>query len=52
MGSGTGVGALIDSFPLFSVALAAGVAVMYWGFLVAAGSERPTAAGPSPAAGA
>ncbi len=49
---GSGIGAGFGSFPLFSAALAAGVAVMYWGFLVAAGSERPTAAGPSPAAGA
>jgi hypothetical protein len=36
---GSGVGAGFDIVPLFSIALAAGVAVMFWGFVVA--SRRP-----------
>jgi hypothetical protein len=42
---GSGVGAARAIVPLFSVSLAAGVAVMYWGFLMAnrpaAGSRQP-----------
>jgi hypothetical protein len=34
---GSGIGAARAIVPLFSVSLAAGVAVMYWGFLVATG---------------
>jgi hypothetical protein len=36
---GSGVGAAYHVVPLFSVALAAGIAVMFWGFLRA---SRPT----------
>ncbi|HEX6262324.1 MAG TPA: hypothetical protein VF097_05695 [Actinomycetota bacterium] len=39
---GSGVGAGLGNFALFSISLAAGAAVTYWGFLVA--TRRPTAA--------
>jgi len=39
---GSGIGAAFHVVPLFSVSLAAGVAVMFWGFLRA--SRRPTPA--------
>jgi hypothetical protein len=41
---GSGVGAGFDVVPLFSVSLAAGIAVMFWGFLRA---SRPRAASPA-----
>jgi hypothetical protein len=44
---GSGIGAAFDLVPLFSVSLAAGIAVMFWGFLVA---SRPTASRPLPTA--
>ena len=37
---GSGVGAGLDVVPLFAVALAAGIAVMFWGFIL---SSRPAA---------
>jgi hypothetical protein len=43
---GSGIGAGFHIVPLFSVSLAAGVAVMYWGFL-----RATRAASPRPAAG-
>jgi hypothetical protein len=36
---GSGIGAAFDLVPLFSVSLAAGIAIMFWGFLVA---SRPS----------
>jgi hypothetical protein len=39
---GSGIGAGFRNFPLFSIALAAGVAFMYWGFLTT--TRRPAAA--------
>jgi hypothetical protein len=39
---GSGVGAGLDVVPLFSIGLLAGIAVMFWGFLVA---SRPVRAG-------
>lgn len=42
---GSGVGAGLGNFPLFSVSLAAGAAVMYWGFLLAT-RPRPGAREP------
>jgi hypothetical protein len=36
---GSGVGAGLDVVPLFAIGLAAGIAVMFWGFLL---SSRPT----------
>jgi hypothetical protein len=41
---GSGFGAGLDVVPLFSVGLAAGIALMFWGFLRA---SRPTASVPS-----
>ena len=38
---GSGVGAGFHVVPLFSVSLAAGIAVMYWGFLEASGPSEP-----------
>jgi hypothetical protein len=37
---GSGVGAGLDVVPLFAIALAAGIAVMFWGFIL---SSRPAA---------
>jgi hypothetical protein len=37
---GSGVGAGLDVVPLFAIALAAGIAVMFWGFIL---SSRPSA---------
>jgi len=37
---GSGIGAAYHVVPLFFVSLAAGVAVMFWGFLVASGARR------------
>lgn len=44
---GSGIGAAFDVVPLFSTSLAAGVAVMFWGFLRA---TAPAPAAPAPAA--
>ena len=41
---GSGVGAGLGNFVLFSVALAAGVILMYWGFLTAT-RRRPARVG-------
>jgi hypothetical protein len=41
---GSGIGAGLDVVPLFSVGLAAGIALMFWGFLRA---SRPAAAPPA-----
>jgi hypothetical protein len=41
---GSGIGAAFDLVPLFSVSLAVGIAVMFWGFLVA---SRPSASHPA-----
>ena len=41
---GSGVGAGFDVVPLFSVSLATGIAVMFWGFVVASRPPRPVAA--------
>jgi hypothetical protein len=38
---GSGIGAAFHVVPLFSVSLAAGIAVMFWGFLRAARPPRP-----------
>jgi hypothetical protein len=38
---GSGVGAVIGNFALFSISLAAGAAVTYWGFLVATRRRAP-----------
>lgn len=46
---GSGVGAAFGNFALFSVSLAAGAAVMYWGFLTATQRGRPPAVGQRPA---
>lgn len=45
---GSGIGAAFHVVPLFSASLAAGVAVMFWGFLAASrSSSRPVGANPS-----
>lgn len=44
---GSGVGAGYKVVALFSISLAAGIAVMFWGFIIAG---RPPAKGPSPTA--
>jgi hypothetical protein len=44
---GSGVGAGFHIVPLFSAALAAGVAVMYWGFLRATRSPQPASGLPA-----
>jgi hypothetical protein len=48
---GSGIGAAFHVVPLFSVSLAAGVAVMFWGF-VRAGRPAAAAQGGVPPAGA
>ena len=44
---GSGIGAAFDVVPLFSVSLAAGVAVMFWGFLQATAPAPASRAGGS-----
>jgi hypothetical protein len=41
---GSGIGAAFDVVPLFSVSLAAGIAVMFWGFIQATRPGVTTAA--------
>lgn len=45
---GSGVGAGLGNFPLFSTSLAGGAAVMYWGFLVATRTRRSLRPSPAP----
>lgn len=44
--TGSGVGAVMGSLPVLSTGLAAGAAVMYWGFLTAARPSRAAVEGP------
>ena len=46
---GSGIGAAREIVPLFAVSLAAGVAVMFWGFL-RTGRPAPVRTGPAPSA--
>jgi len=46
---GSGIGAAREIVPLFAVSLAAGVAVMFWGFL-RTGRHAPVRTGPAPSA--
>jgi hypothetical protein len=43
---GSGVGAGLDVVPVFSIGLAAGIAVMFWGFLRASRPVRRSGAQP------
>lgn len=45
---GSGVGAGLDVVPVFSIGLAVGIAVMFWGFLRASRSGGATGAVPTP----